>query len=140
MRHIAPHPLWLGHVGDARDLRGLFDAGIRALLDLALNESPGTPAREWVYCRFPLIDGEGNDPGLLRLAVGTAARLLRSGTPTLIYCANGMSRTPVVAACALADATGQSPEEALAYVGRFGACDVSPGLWREVRAALFPRC
>jgi hypothetical protein len=135
MRHITPHPLWLGHAGDVRDLRGVFDAGIAALVDLALNERPAAPPRELIYCRFPLVDGEGNDTALLRLAVGTAAILLRSGTPTLIYCANGMSRTPAVAACALAEVTGDPPEEALAYLGQFGASDVSPALWREVRAA-----
>jgi drug/metabolite transporter (DMT)-like permease len=136
MRQITPHSLWLGHAGDARDLRRVQDAGIAAVVDLALNEPPAVLSRELIYCRFPLVDGEGNDPELLRLAVETAATLLRSRTPTLICCANGMSRTPSIAACALADVTGDSPEAALTYLGQFGASDVSPALWREVRAAI----
>ena len=40
MRQIAGLPLWLGHVGDARDLRAVLSAGILAVVDLAVNEPP----------------------------------------------------------------------------------------------------
>ncbi|HJT76403.1 MAG TPA: hypothetical protein VJ739_04300 [Gemmataceae bacterium] len=132
MRSVPAQPLWLGHVGDARDLRRVLSLGIGALVDLALNEPPVTVTRELVYCRFPLLDGPGNPPWLLRLAAETTAALVRSGTPTLVFCSGGMSRSPAVAAAALALATGRPPDSCLAEVCRSGPADLSPGLWQEV--------
>lgn len=136
MRQVPGHALWLGHLGDARDVRGILSAGIAAVIDLALNESPLPLTRELVYCRFPLIDGPGNPAWLLGTAVDVVARLLRSGTPTLVYCGAGMSRTPAIAAGALSLVLSCRPSEALALVAQCGPADVTPGLWEEVRAAL----
>jgi protein-tyrosine phosphatase len=136
MRQVSHYPLWLGHVGDARDLRRLLAMGIVALVDLALNEPPAAVTRELVYCRVPLLDGTGNPPWLLRLAVQTTAALVRAQAPTLLFCATGMSRSPAVAAAALAQVSERPAEECLAEVARAGPADVSPGLWREVVAAL----
>jgi hypothetical protein len=136
MRQIQPYPLWLGHVGDIRDLRGVLAAGIEAVVDLALNEPPAVVTRELVYCRLPLIDGAGNPPWLLRAAVETVAMLLRAGTPTLVFCGAGMSRSPAVIAGAIASVRRCSPTEGLALVSSTGPCDVSPGLWHETVAAI----
>jgi hypothetical protein len=135
MRQVAPHSLWLGHVGDARDLRRVFGAGVAALVDLAREEPPLVTHRELIYCRFPLEDGTDNPPELLRLAVRTVVDLLSAHTPTLVFCGAGMSRTPAVAAVALAVLTGRTPEECLESVKQVGPADVSPGLWQDVRAA-----
>ena len=102
MRRIPGYSLWLGHVGDVRDLSGVHTAGIRAVVNLALNEPPAMLSRELVYCRFPLIDGPGNPRWLLQTAVDTVAGLLRSDTPTLVYCGAGMSRSPCIAGAAIA--------------------------------------
>jgi hypothetical protein len=136
MRRINPHPLWLGHAGDARDLRRVLSAGVAALIDLALDEPPPSLTREVVYCRFPLLDGAGNEPWLLRCAVTTTATLLAARTPTLVFCGHGMSRSPVIAAAGLAAAFGRDPDACLAEVLRGGAADVTPALWREVKAVL----
>src|SRR5262245_25290362 len=136
MRQIPPYSLWLGHVGDARDLRGLLDAGIAALVDLALNEPPVAVTRELVYCRFPLVDGADNPVWLLRAAVETTAALLRANVPTLVFCSGGISRTPAVAACALAHLKGLPAEECLADLARDGKCDVSTTLWLDLVAAV----
>ena len=58
-----------------------------------MNEPPVFFTRELVYCRFPLADGVGNDPWLLRAAITVTADLIRSGTPTMIFCGAGMSRS-----------------------------------------------
>src|SRR4051794_36196473 len=100
VRRIPGYPLWLGHVGDARDLSALLAAGIAAVVDLALNEPPVPLTRELVYCRFPLIDGGGNPRWMLRATVETVAGLMRAGVPTLVYCGACMSRTPSVAGAA----------------------------------------
>ncbi len=139
MRQIAPHPLWLGHVGDMRNLREVLDRGIVAVVDLAVNEPIPTLTRELVYCRFPLVDGTGNEAWLLRAAAETVAGFLKAEQPVFVYCAAGMSRTPVIAAAGLALASGRTPDECLAEVTARGPSDVTPHLWREVKEAVFSK-
>ena len=136
MRQISGYRLWLGHVGDVRDLSGLFSIGILAVVDLALNESIPALPRELVYCRFPLIDGSGNPRWLLRSAVGTVAGFLRSDTPTLVYCGAGMSRSPSIAGAAISLVRGSRPEEGLTMASKSGPADISATLWTEVCAAV----
>jgi protein-tyrosine phosphatase len=136
MRRVAGYTLWLGNVGDVWDLAGVLAADIGAVVDLALNEKPVTLSRELIYCRFPLLDGVGNPPGLLRAAVDTVATLLRCRIPTLVYCGAGMSRSPAAAAAALAKLSGCPPTDALAAVTAGGPADVSPALWAELQAVL----
>jgi hypothetical protein len=136
MRPLASSSLWLGHAGDARDLRGLLSAGFAALGDLAVNEPPLTVTRELVYCRVPIVDGTGNPPWLLQAAIETTATLARAKVQTLVFCAAGMSRSPAIAAAALARAQGRPAEECLAEILGDRGSDVSPGLWKEVVAAL----
>jgi hypothetical protein len=135
LRQIQPYPLWLGHVGDARDLRRLFATGIEALVDLAREEPPLATHRELIYCRFPLEDGTDNSPAVLRLAVQTIVGLLVAAVPTLVFCGAGMSRSPTLAAAALALAAGGEPELWLDRLKQIGPADVSPGLWQAVRVA-----
>jgi len=136
MRRVEGYSLWLGHVGDVLDPRGILATGVLAVVDLALNESPPSLPRELACCRFPLLDGPGNPPWLLRAAVETVACLLRSGTPTLVFCSAGMSRSPCIAAAAVALVRGCPADLGLTLVLRSGPSDVSPGLWSEVRAIL----
>ena len=136
MRRIVEFSLWVGHVGDMRDLRAVLATGILAVVDLAMNEPPATVTRELAYCRFPLVDGTGNPPWLLQAAIDCVAGLLRSDTPTLVFCGAGMSRSPCIAAAAIARVRGCSAEEALSEVATSGSVDVAPGLWSEVRAIL----
>lgn len=75
---------------DARDLRGIYNSGILAVIDLAINEPPAQLGREIVYCRFPLNDGDGNSDALITLAVRTIASLVRYQAPTLVACSAGM--------------------------------------------------
>src|SRR5262245_39233227 len=136
MRSISGYSLCLGHAGDARDLRAVLAADIAALVDLAVNEPPAKVTRELVYCRFPLVDGMGNPPWLLQLAVQTVADFLRTRVKTLVYCANGMSRSPCIAGAAVSAIRGCDPNEGLAAVTQGGPRDVSPVLWEEVQAAI----
>jgi protein-tyrosine phosphatase len=136
MRQIPGHPLWLGHVGHARDLHPVLSAGIEAVVDLAANEPPVLVTRDIVYCRFPLHDGGGNPEWVVRAAVEAVAGFVRAGVSTLVFCSAGMSRSPAVAAGALTRVLGCAPDEALALVTADGPADVSFGLWRDVQAAL----
>ncbi len=129
MRRVADLPLWIGTARDARDIRGVLDAGIEAIVDLAMDEPPVQPTRELVYLRFPIVDNEGNPRWLLRMAMEAVAGLLRDGVPTLIACSAGASRSPAVAAVALARWKGIPPDDGLRMIGRG---DVSVSLWREL--------
>ncbi len=137
MRQLRPYSLWLGHVGDTWDLKSVLAEGISALVDLAAMEKPPTITRDLIYCRFPMVDGIGNPPWLLRLAVETVANLLRSEISTLVFCSAGMSRTPTIAAAALSVLSGQQVVDCLKLVTGSACADVSPGLLGEVQA-LYP--
>ena len=136
MRNLTGTSLWLGHVGDARDPSRVHSAGLLALVDLAAEEPPLAAPRGLVYHRLPLLDGAGNPPWLIRAAVDCAAGLLRANVPTLLYCSAGMSRSPVVAAAAVARVRGGSLVEVLAAIAAVGPLDASPALVAEVQAAL----
>jgi hypothetical protein len=119
-----------------RDLRRVLSAGVLALVDLAANEPPTAVTHELVYCRFPLVDGPGNPPWLLRGVAETTAWLLRSDVPTLVYCGSGMSRSPAIAAAAISLAGGGPPDTCLAALAKSGPHDISPALWHEMTASL----
>jgi hypothetical protein len=134
VNQILPYTLWIGHAGDGRDYRRILDCGIKAVVYLAAEELPSELPREVISCRFPLLDGAGNEPDVLALAMQTTAALVKLRIPTLVCCGAGMSRAPAIAAAALALAYKEAPEEFLLRVADHHPADVSPGLWSEVRS------
>jgi hypothetical protein len=132
MNQVLPQLLWLGHAGEGRDWRQIHWVGIKALVLLAAEEPLPQPPRAIIYCRIPLLDGAGNEPELLSLAVHTVVTLIRAQVPTLICCGAGMSRSPAIAAAALAMVYKEPPGEGLKRVLKYHPGDVSPSLWREV--------
>jgi protein-tyrosine phosphatase len=134
MNQITPYSLWIGNDADLRALRTLFDHEIRAVVQLAVEETSTAVPHELILCRFPLLDGAGNDPELLLLAVKTVATLIDHGVPTLVSCGHGMSRSPAIAAAALSLVRQESPQDCLNLVNQCQAIDVSPGFWTEVVA------
>ena len=133
MTEIVPKLLWIGSAMEAREISQVLEAGIEAFVDLALEEKPPNLTRDVVYCRFPLIDGGGNSPSLLRTAIGAVVLLLEKRVPTLVYCGGGMSRSPTIVAAALATSCGSSPEDALKRITAGRPHDVSPALWADVK-------
>lgn len=134
MNLMPPETLWLGNVGDVRDIRNVLNQGIVALVDLAVNEPIPTLPYEIVYCRFPLFDGEGNSPELIRSAIQTTCTLLREKIPTLVYCSADISRTPIIAA-AVGLLRSVPAREVLTAWAESIPHDVSPTLWADVEAA-----
>jgi hypothetical protein len=136
LKQVNPYPVWLGHAGDGRAFRQLFDIGIRAIVQLAAEETPLQPPRDLVLLRFPLLDGTSNDPEILGLAIRSVAALIRQRIPTLVCCGAGMSRSPAIVAAALALAQQAGLDECLRTVTACGPVDLSSGLWAEaVRSA-----
>ena len=136
MHHIIPHQLWIGHAGDGRAFRDIFANGIRAVVQLAIEEPPVQTPRELIALRFPLLDGQGNDRELLRLAIETVASLIDQKIPTLVCCGGGMSRSPVIAAAAIAVTSGTDLHACLQEVVKNHPADVSAGLVADVQAVL----
>ncbi len=134
MRRIDGYSLWLGHVGDIQDLSSVLNNDISVVVDLAINEPIPQLTRELVYIRCPLNDGAGNDPWALRLAVRTVATLLNENVATLVYCSAGMSRTPAIAAAALASAHGLTLPAAIMLVTQDAPSDISPALIGDLQA------
>lgn len=133
---VESYELWLGSVVDARDVRAILNCGITAIVDLAINELPIVYPRDIVYCRIPLLDGQGNLTTSLRLAIRAATSLLAGNVPTLVFCSMGMSRTPVIAAAAISLHEGVPLEQSLPRVLRDRPADVSPTLLSEVAKCL----
>jgi hypothetical protein len=136
MNEIAGHLLWVGHAGDGRGFQQLFTAGIQGVVHVAAEELPPQAPRELICCHFPLLDGAGNRPQLLSLAVSTVAAFLRLHMPTLVCCGAGMSRSPAIAAAALAVVHQELPETWLERITQYHPSDVSPGLWNELVTVL----
>lgn len=135
MKQILDLPLWLGHAGDGRDYRQILDVGIQAIVQLAAEEPALSPPRDLLYLRFPLLDGEGNEPAILDLVVRTAAQLIAVRIPTLICCSGGMSRSPVIAAAALvrSGAWDGDMETCLTRLAQSLSIDATPALWAETK-------
>lgn len=133
MHQVADYPLWLGHAGDAGDFKRLFDTGIQAVMQLAMEEAPVSLPRELLYVRFPLVDGPGNDRTVLYLALITLTNLLEKQVPTLVCCGAGLSRSPALAAAALAMVYQEKPDDCLRQIAAHQPHDVAPGFWLEVK-------
>ena len=115
------------------DYRQILEAGIESIVQVALEEVALQPPRELTYCRFPIVDAPGNERRLLYLAVVTVANLLEKNVPTLVCCGSGMSRSPVIAAAALAMVQQEEPEDCLRQIAEHHPHDVTAGLWIEVK-------
>lgn len=133
MREVLPNQLWIGHAADARDVQTLLNLEIRAVVCLALEEPQQQFPRDRIFCRLPLLDGSGNNPSLLQMAVELVVHLLSEEIPTFIYCGAGMSRSPAITAAALAIVRQQPPDTALRELTSGFAHDVSPALWRDLK-------
>ena len=136
MREVIPTVLWIGNAQDGHDVQAVLGLGIAAVVNLAMEEPPTLYPRDVVYCRFPLIDGAGNAPAVLKAAIGTTANLIRGQIPTLVTCDDGMSRSPAIVAAALAAIEKTSPEKALERIAAAGPHDVSATFWRDVQHAV----
>jgi protein-tyrosine phosphatase len=109
-----------------------MNESIAAVVDLAFEQIPFSASREFSYCRFPLLDGSGNFPWLLKAAILSTAAFLEGEVACLICCEAGMSRSPAIAAAALSLVSGKTPDACLKEVAQAGPIDVAPALWNEI--------
>ena len=136
MNEVSPYPLWIGHAGDGRNFKEIFAKRIRVVVQLAMEEPALTAPRELIYLRYPLKDGQGNQPGLLPLAIGAVAKLMEQKIPTLVCCGAGMSRSLVIVAAALSVVRSEDFADCLKQLVVGRPADVAPALFMDVRSAL----
>jgi protein-tyrosine phosphatase len=105
-------------------------------VQLAAEEPPLHPPHDLIYYRIPLIDGTGNAPILLDLAIHSVATLHKNGVPTLVCCGGGMSRSPAIVAGALSAVEQKPLDECLKIVTESYPADVLPGLWEKIHCIL----
>lgn len=133
MRQILADRLWIANGFEARDLRVLCDLEIQAVVDLAINEPPARLTREMIYCRFPILDGADNSADAIQAAVECLVSLVRRRYRTVVACSAGMSRSPALAAAAMALLTKAPLDACLAQIVTGFPHDISPPLWQTVR-------
>lgn len=132
MREIRSKLLWIGGAGDLCDPQFLLDSGVSAVVDLAGEEAAARLPRELIYCRFPLLDGDGNDARILGMAVKTVTALFQAKIPSLVACSAGASRSPAITAYAMAVASDQSPTELLREIAAVRPVAVNGFLWKQL--------
>jgi len=127
--------LWLGNAFDIREPRPIFELEIKAVVDVSYEEKPAQLPRQLTYCRFPLNDGAGNDDRVLLLALQTLVDLLASEIRTIIGCSAGMSRSPTLAAFALAAHLDQQANEIVEQISKQKGLEIKGPFWNEVETA-----
>ncbi len=133
IHEIHPDRLFLGNARDARDLQQLHNHRIAAVVDLAANEPPAQLSREILYCRIPIVDGGGNSNSIIEIAIRCVATLVEKEFRTLVACSAGMSRSPAIAASALALVTNKPLSDCLTALFSGASHDISPTLWSSVQ-------
>jgi protein-tyrosine phosphatase len=136
MRQVIPQRLWIGNARDEHNVSEVLGAGVEAIVDLAMEEAPIRFPRDILYARMPLLDGAGNSPAALRVAIKLTAMLIAEQVPTLVACGGGLSRSPAIVAAALAAVRKAPLDETLQSLALDRPHDVSPGLWAEIHDAL----
>jgi hypothetical protein len=136
MREISSTRLWIGNAREARDGFELYERGVMAVVDLALEEPPASLPRDFLYIRIPLLDGGDNDQTHLAMAIESVVSLVQLNRVTLVACGMGMSRSPSIAAAAISITYSISPDEALTQISADGPHDISSTLWASVIAYL----
>lgn len=134
MREIRADKLWIGNARDARSHSTVLTSEIDAVVDLAAEEAPASLPRSIIYLRFPLRDGSSNDLGDLRFSVTCVAELIARQKRTLVCCSVGMSRSPLIAAAALARAEGVSFQDVLKEIQKSVSTDISPALFGDIQS------
>ena len=115
-------------------MRLLYDKRIAAVVDLAVNELPAQLARDMIYCRIPLNDGDGNANAIIVMAIRCVVTLIENDIRTVVACSAGMSRSPAISAAAMAIITFTPPDDCLTAIASIGPHDVSPILWSRVKS------
>jgi len=94
--------LFVGTAEDASDASTLRDHDIAVVVSLTHTGPPGDIPADVTLVNVPMMDGPQNSRTAFETAVGDVLSRLDAGEVTLVHCSAGASRSPAVAATALA--------------------------------------
>lgn len=94
--------LFVGAVGDAGDKALMCEYGVEAIISLTHDSPDDGFHSDLEVVRLPMKDGPQNDQQVFEQAVIHVLSRLRAGDNVLVHCSAGASRSPAVAATALA--------------------------------------
>ena len=132
MLNIPNTNVWLGNSVDLRDIPGMLNMGVTAIIDLAIEEPFPKMPRTTNYCRFALTDDGDNNPATVRAAILSASAFIQEGHVTAICCNAGLNRSPSIAAASLALITGKTPIQCIELLATVKHLDVNPALWNQI--------
>ena len=123
--------LFVGTLDDATDSHRLEEDEITTVVSLT-HETPDLSAKALDIYSIPLIDGPQNSREQFTKAVKETVTALTDGERVLVHCAAGASRSPTVAATALALVQELDLEDAIKQVAdRRDAVDPHEALLRQ---------
>lgn len=94
--------LFVGTVGDAGDEALLCEYDVEAIVSLTHEGPDGGFPSDPTVVRLPMKDGPRNDRQVFGRAVSRVLARLKADDTVLVHCSAGASRSPAVAATALA--------------------------------------
>jgi atypical dual specificity phosphatase len=129
MDEVAPN-LFVGTLADAGNRALLQEHGVDSVVSLTYGDpESGFPVP---VSKCAMMDGPRNKQETFRTAVQAVLAGLERGETTLVHCSRGASRSPSVAATAVALHTESSIEEAFELIGeQRDEFDVHPALVRQ---------
>ena len=112
---VVAEGLRVGTAADATDDSLLETHGVTTIVSLT-HETPNPAAQDLTLRSIPLIDGPQNSREQFTKAVEETVAALAADGSVLVHCSAGASRSPTVAATALALAQNMDLEDALQQV------------------------
>jgi protein-tyrosine phosphatase len=107
--------LFVGTAADVTDDSVLASHGVTTIVSLT-HETPSPAAQDITVCSIPLIDGPQHSREQFTKAVEETLAALAADGSVLVHCSAGASRSPTVAATALALARDMELEDAVQQV------------------------
>ncbi|WP_256301588.1 dual specificity protein phosphatase family protein [Haloarchaeobius salinus] len=104
--------LFVGTLEDAGNSSLLDEQGISAIVSLTYTEPEDGFPQDKSVSRWPMMDGPQNSREQFEQAVAVVETHLEQDTEVLVHCSAGASRSPAVAATALAIHSNLELEEA----------------------------
>ncbi|OSP08266.1 hypothetical protein B9H04_06800 [Halorubrum ezzemoulense DSM 17463] len=124
--------LFVGTVDDAGATERLYERGITTIVSVIRGAPAGGYPADVTVVTVPMLDGPQNDLERFEQAVSHVLSVLQTDESLLVHCSAGASRSPAVAATALALADDIGLEAAVdQLVTRRSAVDPHEALIRQ---------
>lgn len=128
--------LYVGDIRDASNTKQYYRYEIDAAVKLSHKAPDGGYLDHVEVHDHSMIDGPQNDQGSMTEAVRATADLLSKGETVFVHCSAGASRSPSVAAAALAVLKGVDVQEAGEQVRDARQIQVHPDVWENAQRAV----